>query len=134
MICCFCRPMCLFSSLLSDGLLAEAQSAHRHAGQEEQGEARARGERRRTPVGAGGRSAAQLLQQLLEQEQEQEEKDRGERAASSSSRRDETSSEVELVPNQIAAVFTLTCVLGLISFSWFMHTLQQHPSIRMFSF
>lgn len=49
---------------LSDGLLSEAQSAHWHAGKEEQGEERARGERWRAAVWAGGRSPAQLLQQL----------------------------------------------------------------------
>lgn len=68
----------IFSLLLSDGLLLEAQSAQRHASEEEQGEEGAGGERRRAAVGARGRSAAQLPQQLLAQEQEQAEEDRGE--------------------------------------------------------
>lgn len=54
---------------LSDGLLFEAQSAHRYAGKEEQDEERAWAERWRAAVRAGGGSPAQLLQQLLEEQE-----------------------------------------------------------------
>lgn len=54
---------------LTDGLLSEAQSAHWYAGKEEQGKERARRERWRAAVGAGGGSPAQLLQQLLEEQE-----------------------------------------------------------------
>lgn len=48
-------PSCLIGEFLislSDGLLSEAQSAHRFVGKEEQGEEGSGGERRRAAVGA----------------------------------------------------------------------------------
>lgn len=55
----------IVSLCLLDGLLFEAQSAQRHATEEEQGEEGAGGKRRRAAVGARGRSTTQLPQQLL---------------------------------------------------------------------